>query len=61
MRCCEGLPSMVAWVLCGETEWVKVFIGQEHIHRAGEVAQWVKTLSPKCEDLNLVPKEPTEI
>jgi hypothetical protein len=51
---------MAAWVLCGENKWGKVFIGQEHIHRAGEVAQWIKTLLPKSEDLELVPKEPME-
>lgn len=55
---CEGLPSEVTWVLCGKNKWVEVFMGQEQIHRAEEVAQWVKPLSPKCEDLNLVPTEP---
>lgn len=49
---------MVACVLCRENKWVELFTDQGHIYRAGEVAQWVKTLLPKCEDLNLVPTEP---
>lgn len=54
MRPCEGLLSMVAWILCGEKTCVEVLIGKEHTHGARELTH----LSLKCEDLNLESTEP---
>lgn len=54
MRPCEGLLSMVAWILSGEETCVEVLIGKEHSHGARELTH----LSLKCEDLHLESTEP---